>query len=133
VKEWLKNLIIVSLAALAPIHSMLIVAGILIIADLVTGVWAAYKLGNVINSAGLRRTISKFCVYQIAIISAFIVQKFLLNDLIPASNIVAGVIGIVELKSILENANKILNTDIFKAVLAKLGSVNDELTKVDKP
>jgi len=112
---------------------MLIVAGILIIADLVTGVWAAYKLGNTISSAGLRRTVSKFCVYQIAIISAFIVQKFLLNDLIPASNIVAGVIGIVELKSILENANKILNTDIFKAVLAKLGSVNDELTKVDKP
>lgn len=128
-KTWLQNLLLASVAALAPIHSVMIVAGILIFIDLITGIWAALKRNEPISSAALRRTVSKFFIYQIAIISAFIVQKFLLNDLIPASNLVAGVIGMVELKSVLENASKILGTDVFKLVLEKLGSSNDEKLK----
>lgn len=128
-KNWLHNILIVSLAALAPIHAIMIVTGCLIVADLITGVWAAVKKGDKISSAALRRTVSKFCIYQIAIISAFIVQKFMLADLIPASNIVASAIGLVELKSILENASKILGADVFKVLISKLGSVNDPNVK----
>lgn len=119
----------VSVAALAPIHAIMIVTGVLIMADLITGIWAAVKKGDAINSAALRRTVSKFVIYQIAVISAFVVQKFMLADLIPASNIVASAIGLVELKSILENASKILGADVFKVILSKLGSVNDTQIK----
>ena len=128
-KNWLQNLLIVSVAALSPIHSIMIVVCVLIIADLVTGIWAAVKRNEPISSAALRRTISKMVIYQIAVISAFIVQKWLLADIIPAVNLVAGVIGMVELKSVLENASKILGTDLFKLVIAKLGSDNDEKVK----
>lgn len=128
-KTWLQNLLLASVAALAPIHSVMIVVGLLIFMDLATGIWAAVKRSETISSAALRRTISKFFIYQIAVISAFIVQKYLLNDLIPASNLVAGVIGMVELKSILENASKILGADVFSVVLQKLGSINDEKLK----
>jgi phage-related holin len=119
----------VSVAALAPIHAIMVVTGILIVADLVTGIWAAVKKGDKINSAALRRTVSKFLIYQLAVISAFIVQKYMLNDLIPASNIVASAIGLVELKSILENASRILGADVFKVILSKLGSINDNQLK----
>lgn len=51
----------------------------------------------------------------------------MLDYLLPVSKIVASVIGLVELKSILENANSILGQDLFKTVIAKLGSQNDEL------
>lgn len=128
-KEWIYKTMLVAVAALSPIHSVMITVGILISMDLVTGLWAAYKKSETITSAALRRTVSKFVIYQIAVISAFIVQKYMLADLVPASNIVAGVIGMVELKSVLENASKILGGDVFKLILDKLGSQNDSKLK----
>lgn len=128
-KEWIYKTMLVAVAALSPIHSVMITVGILISMDLVTGLWAAYKKSEIITSAALRRTVSKFVIYQIAVISAFIVQKYMLADLMPASNIVAGVIGMVELKSVLENASKILGGDVFKLILEKLGSQNDSKLK----
>lgn len=128
-KEWIYKTMLVAVAALSPIHSVMITVGILISMDLITGLWAAYKKSEIITSAALRRTVSKFVIYQIAVISAFIVQKYMLADLMPASNIVAGVIGMVELKSVLENASKILGGDVFKLILEKLGSQNDSKLK----
>lgn len=128
-KEWIYKTMLVAVAALSPIHSVMITVGVLISMDLITGLWAAYKKSEIITSAALRRTVSKFVIYQIAVISAFIVQKYMLADLVPASNIVAGVIGMVELKSVLENASKILGGDVFKLILEKLGSQNDSKLK----
>lgn len=128
-KEWIYKTMLVAVAALSPIYSVMITVGILISMDLITGLWAAYKKSEIITSAALRRTVSKFVIYQIAVISAFIVQKYMLADLMPASNIVAGVIGMVELKSVLENASKILGGDVFKLILEKLGSQNDSKLK----
>ncbi len=51
----------------------------------------------------------------------------MLEAIFPVSKIVASIIGLVELKSILENCNTILGVDIFKAAISKLGSDNDEL------
>lgn len=122
-----KNLMLAVIAALAPIKPIIITVGVLIIVDLITGVWAAYKQGKPISSAALRRTVSKLAVYQMAIISGFLLQHYLIADLIPVVNIVAGVIGLVEFKSMLENSSKILGADVFKLILAKLGSQNDTL------
>lgn len=119
-----------ALAALAPIKAMLIVVGVLIFADLITGIWAAIKREEQIKSAALRRTVSKLFIYQIAIISGYIMQVHLIADLVPVSNIVAGTIGLVELKSILENGSTILGNDLMKLVLERLGSKNDEVKKV---
>lgn len=113
-------------AALAPIKAVLISVGILILVDLVFGIWAAKKRGEQITSAAFRRTATKFAVYQTVIITGFILQKYLLEDLVPVVNIVSGVLGMIEMKSILENSNGILGQDIFKAIMQKLGSSNDE-------
>jgi len=125
-KEWVRNLAIAAVAILAPIQGMLITVGILVAADLITGVWAAKKLQQPITSAKLRTTVSKLLIYQIALITGFLVEKYMMQDLLPVSKLLAGAIGMVELTSLLENANKILGTDLFKAVVAKIGSSNAE-------
>jgi hypothetical protein len=114
-------------ALLAPAKALLISVGFLVIADLVTGVWAALKTGEKISSAALRRTVSKAFIYQLAVISGFLVEHFMLADFFPVSKVVASVIGLVELTSILENSNRILGQDLFKVVIEKLGSKNDQL------
>lgn len=125
-KDFLGKLALVIFAALAPIHAVIVSVGVLVVTDLITGVWAAIKRKEPISSAALRRTVSKMVIYQIAVISGFLVQQYLISDLVPVVKIVAGVIGLVELKSILENADKITGVSIFQEALKKLGSKNDK-------
>lgn len=115
------------LVILAPIQATMITVGFLIFLDTGTGIWAAFKRQEKITSAALRRTISKMIIYQLAVISGYLVETYLMMGLIPVAKVVAGYIGLVELKSILENGNVILGTDIFKLLIRKLGSKNDQL------
>jgi hypothetical protein len=124
-KEWLVNIIVTTIALLAPIHALIIAVSVLILADFITGILAAIRRKEKVSSASMRRTISKLIVYQIAIITGFVLETYLLSSIFPVAKLVAGVIGLVEFKSILENANCILGGHIFTAVLEKLGSEND--------
>lgn len=124
-KEWLAALALGAMAALAPIKAVMITVGVLIVADAVAGMYAAHKRGEQISSAAMRRTISKMLVYQGVVVCGWLLEANLIDHLIPIAKIVAGAIGMVEFKSILENANSIMGMDIFKTVIAKLGSDND--------
>lgn len=124
-KELLGKLLLATAAALAPIMMVIITVGVLIMVDLATGIWAALKRGEKISSAAMRRTISKIVIYQVAVITGFMLETYILEGLIPVAKIVAGVIGMVEFKSILENSNKIMGGDMFKIAIKKLGSDND--------
>ena len=125
-KDWLSGILASSIAFLLPIKMVIITAGILLIADLITGIFAAKKRGEKITSAGLSRTVAKMAVYQTVIITGYMLQMNLLGNMVPVINIVGGVIGMVEFKSIIENANTILETDIFKEVMKRLSSVNNQ-------
>lgn len=125
-KSVLDKLLVAFVAALVPIKMVLITVGILIMVDLITGIWAAKKRGERISSAVMRRTVSKFLIYQTTIITGFLLQTYLLDNIIPVSKLVASVIGLVEFKSILENGNSILGEDLFKVIIQKLGSDNDK-------
>lgn len=121
-----KTAAIAILAVFAPIQAVIVSVGVLVAADMITGIWAAHKQSKSITSAGLRRTVSKLIIYQVAILSGFLVEHYLAGDIVPIVKLIGGVIGMVELKSILENVNVINGVDIFKSVLQKLGSQNDK-------
>jgi hypothetical protein len=123
-KDFAAKLALVIVAALAPIHTVMIVVGILVFADLVTGVWAAVKTQQKFSSAKLRNSVSKAILYQIAVITGFIVEQYLIGDALPVTKIVGGLIGTVEAVSVFENINKILNTNLFAVLIEKLGSSN---------
>ena len=85
---------------------------------------AARKRGEEIRSAEMGRSVSKLFVYQMVIASGLVLQTYMLDDIMPVTKIVGGVIGMVEFKSILENASTIAGKDILQMVLDKLGSKN---------
>lgn len=122
----LKTFALAVLAVFAPIKMVVISAFVLILTDLIFGIWAAHKRGEQITSAWMGRTVTKMLVYQVAILTGFLLETYLIGGSIPVSKLVAGVIGMVEFKSILENANDITGTDIFKQIISKLGSKNAE-------
>lgn len=124
--SYLKLLLVASLATLAPIKEVFITAGVLVFADMLTGMWAASKRGEKISSAAMRRSVSKFFIYQVAILTGFLTEVYMLDGSVPVSKIVAGLIGAVEAKSILENADGVLGGSLFKSLIGVLGSKNDQ-------
>lgn len=109
-------------AVFIPIKSVILAVGFVVLVDLITGVMAAKKRGEEIKSAKLRQTIVKLLGYQLAILSGFIIEKYLINDFIPIVKVISSIIGLTELKSVLENAESITGVsmwDKFKELLNK--------------
>jgi hypothetical protein len=126
-QTWIPKTGLALLALLAPIHSLMIATGVLIFMDLFTGLWRAIKVKEPITSNGLRRTVTKLLAYQLAIITAWIMQTYLMVDFIPPVKIVASVIAITEAKSILENLSKISGTDLWSLLLEKFQGSKDKI------
>lgn len=127
-RTFIDNLIIALIAALAPVGPLMAAVGALVAIDFCTGIWRAYKVKSPVTSAGFRRTVTKSVIYLTAVLAAFLVEHHIMDGFIPVSKIVGGFIGVVELKSILENSNAILGYDVFKRLIKKLGSINDNWT-----
>ena len=108
-------------AFLTPIHTLMLVVGALMILDLITGVWAAVKRGEPITSRRMGRTVGKMLVYQLAIISGYLIE-YGLGGLLPVSKLVGAAITLVEGTSVLENLNKLSGVNILKSVLDRLTS-----------
>lgn len=109
-------------AILAPIQPMLITVGCLILADLVTGLIRAFKLDERITSKALSRSVYKMLAYQMTVITAFLLEKYLIDGALPAAKLVASIIGITEFKSLLENTEAITGKPVFKTIIEKLNS-----------
>jgi sugar phosphate permease len=131
--KFLEALLATVLAVFAPIKMVIVTTGVLIMADTITGIFAARKRGEKVSSAGLRRTVTKSCVYLSAVCLGFLVETYMIDQFMPISKIISGVISLVELKSILENLDSVHGSSIFKSVIEKLGSVNDKIIKKDEP
>ena len=125
-KDYVTGLLLSTLAVFAPIKALLLVTGILIFSDLISGILAAIKKGQKISSAGMRRTITKVAVYNAAIMLGFLTETYMLDGFLPLSKIVSGLISVVEFKSILENLDVVNGNPIFKSLIEKLGSINDD-------
>lgn len=128
-KDYAIGLLISLAAVFAPIKAMLLVTGVLIFADLACGILAARKHKEPLSSAGLRRTVTKVAVYNVAVMVGFLAETYMLDGFIPMSKIAAGLIAVVETKSILENLDIINGKPIFRDLIKKLGSINDDIKK----
>lgn len=124
-KQILSNLVVAVMAVLAPIQSIMIVVAILIGADFITGIMKAYRLKEAITSRALARSIYKMCFYQLAVLSAFLLETYLIPDVLPVTKLVAGVIGLTEFLSVLENTQKVTGVDL-KGVIAMIQSRKDK-------
>jgi len=104
--DLLTKIALAVLAILAPIQASILAVGFLIMADLITGLAAAYKKGESIKSERLKNTAVKMLVYNLLLMSSFIAETYL-TPWIPFTNITLSFLAIVELKSLGENFHNI--------------------------
>lgn len=115
-----KTFILAILLIFLPIKPVLLTILTLISIDLVSGILAARKRKEPITSSGLKRTTVKLAVYELVVLMAYLVEQYLTGSLIPIVKIMAGYIGITELKSCMENLEDITGVPILKALIDKL-------------
>lgn len=104
------------LTLISPMTTIMFTIIFLIIVDFITGAYASYKNNISISSERIGNTISKFFIYNLVIFSGYLLEKYIVNE-IPFQRIITGFIAIAEVKSILENFNKIYGINPFKALL----------------
>lgn len=114
-KQYLIPIITFLAAFFTPLAPAMLATGALILMDMVTGIYAAYKMGEKITSRKLSLTIGKMTMYITAIIAAHICETYLLNE-IAFVKITCSVIALTEFKSLSENILKATGLNIWKAI-----------------
>ena len=113
-----KSFLLLIAAFLAPIATVIFAVMFLIFVDLITGILASMKEKTTITSSAMSRTIAKTFVYCTTIIVTYVVHKYLLVGFdFPVESIVSGFIALTEMKSILENMDRMSNHSVLKDLI----------------
>lgn len=117
---YFKAALVVLAALVAPIRPVLLATTALVGADLLTGLLKARKNKEPITAWGLRRTLVKTAVYLTAIVLGYVTERWLLDGFLPVVKLISGAVGVVELKSCLENLSAISGRDVLKVAIDRL-------------
>jgi hypothetical protein len=90
-------------AILSPIKTLLLTIGFLIAADFIFGIIRAYTKKEIISSRKMSNTIGKILLYNLAIISVYFLDKYLIGSGLHLEKVAAGLIGLTEFKSLDES------------------------------
>ena len=102
---------------LEPINTLILWLLIFIAVDMISGVWAAFKEGEIITSHGLQRTIVKFLMYSATIILLQGIDAYMLKFVeCYLAKIGCTLICGIELYSIFENCYRITGNEVFKVL-----------------
>ena len=95
-------------------------------------IWATWKLNGVasIRSRPLGRIITKIVLYPLAIIVAKVAHDYLAPS-IPWTDVTAGIIATVEIKSIFEKMSLILGFNLWKKIKKAIKSVENLINHLD--
>ena len=126
-----------------PISGILIMIGVLIAIDTFTGIWKANKLKEKITSRKLSGIISKLALYEITVIMFFLIDRFILNDIMLTffsvpfmlTKIVALVLASIEVLSINENYKVVKGIDLWqsmKLLFSRAKEIKEDLNKIKK-
>ena len=107
-----------------PISGILFLIGFAIVIDTLTGIWKAKKLGIPITSRGLSAIVSKLFLYEVAVILTYLIDKFILNDILlqffsvplMLTKVLSLVLVSIEAISISENYKAVKGIDIWSSL-----------------
>lgn len=131
--KWLTLLSVIG-AFFMPITGMVLAVGFAIFLDTITGIWKSRKNGVPISSRRLSAVISKMFLYQLTIILFFLIDWFILNEILKTifttelllTKVLSLVLISIEVVSINENYKAVRGIDLW-ASLKKLLSRAKEL------
>ena len=137
-KSSLQLLTVIS-AFFLPIIGILFLIGFAILVDTFTGIWKAKKLKIKITSRGLSAVISKLLLYEIAVILFYLIDRFILNDIILTffsvplmlTKILALVLVSIEVMSINENYEAVRGINMWTAMKNLFSRARDIKKDID--
>ena len=120
--SFLKQLILIVLLFFAPIKGIILLVGLMIAMDTVSGILKAKKLGVPITSRRASHIVSKFVLYESSVLLFYCIEYFILGDFIALlistkfvlTKLVAMTLIGIELKSINENMITLIGYSMFK-------------------
>ena len=141
IQQELLTIVSICLAFFMPISGILIMIGVLICIDTFTGIWKANKLEEKITSRKLSSIISKLALYEITVIMFFLIDRFILNDILLTffsvpfmlTKVVALVLSSIEVMSINENYKVVKGIDLWqsmKLLFARAKDIKDDINKI---
>lgn len=116
-KNILYGLYVSLIAIFSPVVPLMLTIGFLIGLDFIVGLYRAWKLKEQITSRKMGNTISKMLLYQATILSLYVFEVYILGSTLPVSKIGAGLISVVEIKSIDESVEKMTGTGVWKRIV----------------
>jgi phage-related holin len=125
---FLYKLLLSLLIFLTPIKELILAIGVLLVIDFILGIVVAKRKGIAIQSKEAKRTIIKMLLYQLTVLTAFILDKYF----IPGNIIVrvaAMAIGLVEGKSIFEHIYTLTGLDVWTLLKEKIKTAVSSNTK----
>lgn len=128
-KTWLIHLWIGIVAFLTPLFPMALLVSTLIGTDFVFGLYRAYKTQEQINSRKMGHTISKMFLYNMAVLSVFMLEKIIIGTDMQFTKIAVGVIAMVEMKSIDESFRILYGFSIYESLVERLKRGTNENKK----
>jgi len=140
--KYLKSFLVSMGSFFLPVVPLVLLVGLLILGDTILGVWAAKKRGEKITSRKLGNLIPKMVLYQGAVITAFVLDTWLLGEFISLifdidilfTKLVALTLIFIEGVSIDENFTYITGKNMFisfKEMITRTASLKDEIKKID--
>ena len=122
-----------------PITGILFLIGFAILVDTITGIWKSKKLGIPITSRKLSAIISKLMLYEVAVILFYLIDRFILNDIILTffsvplmlTKILALVLVSIEVMSISENYKAVKGIDLWQAMKLLFARARDIKQDID--
>jgi hypothetical protein len=125
-KYWILGIVTIFL----PIKELMITIGFLVGADMVVGIWKAIKLGIKIRSRRMSDSVTKMLLYQLAIVSGFLIETYIIEGLIPITKLIATVIAVIEFKSIIESIESVTGKDLWGKIKTLVGRKSEDLNDV---
>ena len=126
-----------------PIVGILILIGVSVIVDTITGIWKSYKLKTKVTSRRLSAIISKILLYEVTVMLFYLIDYYIINDIVLAffsvelliTKILALVLVSIEVISINENYKAVKNIDLWqslKNLFARAKEVTQDFKDINK-
>ena len=137
--NWFKLLAVVS-TFLMPISGLLFLVGFVILLDTITGVWKSIKHKVPITSRGLSAIISKMLLYEVTVILFYMIDKFILNNIIlqffsvelMLTKVLSLILVSIEVMSINENYKAVKGLDLWQAMKNLFARAKEIKQQVDE-
>lgn len=134
-------MVAIIIAFLMPIVPLILVVGVFIFTDTIIGIWRAKRMQQAITSKRLSNIVSKMVLYQAAIILFFILEKYILGDIVGffisipwfITKLIACTLCSIELKSIDESVQMVTQISVwarFKLMLKRTSEMKNEIEDV---